>query len=153
MKWYKTPEIQGFCSSKWQGRKQEEVKGLVRISDKYAARSQASRCSELNVHSSQLANFPGALALKFEFLMLIEKRRVQIPHETVSCAKALSSGIFRVRRCFLNKFPLEWDSIDLLQGPLGAPAIGYILLFPCFPPPHLSLIFATEASSLTWQFV
>lgn len=50
-----------------------EVTGLVRISDKFAARSQVSRCLKFDAHSSRPANFPGVLALKFEFLMLKEK--------------------------------------------------------------------------------
>lgn len=70
-KWYKTslkPEIR-VCG-KAENRK---VTGLVRISDKFAAASQVSRCLTFNAHSSRPANFPGVLALKFEFLMLKEK--------------------------------------------------------------------------------
>lgn len=77
-KWYNPPphplEIRAFrIRGKAENRK---VAGLVRISDKsgkFAAPSQVSRCLKFNAHSSRPANFPGVLALKFEFLMLKEK--------------------------------------------------------------------------------
>lgn len=70
-KWYKTS-----LKSEFRVRGEAEnskVTGLVRIRDKFAAMSQVSRCLKFNAHSSRPANFPGVLALKFEFLMLKEK--------------------------------------------------------------------------------